>query len=52
MPDKTQPPSAELFTKELNALLVKYPTVKLTITHNVQVQEEFPFAPKVEQTVV
>lgn len=47
MADKTQ---AELFTEELNALLVKYPTVKLNIAHNVQVQEEVP--PKVEQTVV
>ena len=41
MADKT---NAELFNEELTALFVKYPTVKLNVTHNVQVFEEVPAA--------
>lgn len=36
MPEKTQ---AELFNEELNVLLTKYPTLRLVVAHQIQVEE-------------
>lgn len=37
--DKTQ---AELFKEELDVLLAKYPTVRLTVAHQIQAEEIKP----------
>lgn len=44
--DKTQ---SELFNEELQALLNKYPTVRLTVAHQIQVEELKPAVEQVKE---